>query len=46
MEAFPWSALAGHAAVPELLRRVQAPNVGQMIDVWHFFNDGGTPERP
>ena len=30
-------------AVPELLRRVQAPNLGQMVDVWHFFNNGGTP---
>jgi sugar phosphate isomerase/epimerase len=23
---------------------VQAPNVGQLIDVWHFFHNGGTPE--
>src|ERR1700733_10009266 len=30
--------------VAELLRRVQAPNVGQMIDVWHFFNNGGDPD--
>jgi sugar phosphate isomerase/epimerase len=44
VEGFPWSALAGGTAVPELLRRVQAPNVGQLIDVWHFFNNGGTPE--
>jgi sugar phosphate isomerase/epimerase len=44
VEGFPWSALAGQTAVPELLRRVQAPNVGQLIDVWHFFNNGGTPE--
>ena len=44
VEGFPWSALAGPTTVPELLRRVQAPNVGQLIDVWHFFNNGGTPE--
>jgi len=44
VEAFPWSALAGVGTVPELLRRVQAPNVGQMIDVWHFFNNGGDPK--
>jgi sugar phosphate isomerase/epimerase len=44
VEAFPWSALAGPTTVPELLRRVQAPNVGQLIDVWHFFNNGGDPD--
>lgn len=44
VEAFPWSVLAGAATVPELLRRVRAPNVGQMVDVWHFFNNGGDPE--
>ena len=33
MEAFPWSALADPTTVPELLRRVAAPNVGQLIDV-------------
>jgi sugar phosphate isomerase/epimerase len=44
VEGFPWSALAGTTAVPQLLRRVQAPNVGQLIDVWHFFNNGGTPD--
>ena len=44
VEAFPWSVLAGPAAVPELLRQVQAPNLGQMVDVWHFFNNGGTPD--
>ena len=44
VEPFPWSALAGPTTVPELLRRVQAPNVGQMIDVWHFFNNGGDPK--
>lgn len=44
VEAFPWSALGGPTTVHELLRRVQAPNVGEMIDVWHFFNNGGDPE--
>jgi sugar phosphate isomerase/epimerase len=44
VEAFPWSVLAGPATVPELLRQVQAPNLGQMVDVWHFFNNGGTPD--
>ena len=44
LEAFPWSALAGPTAVPELLRRTNTSNVGQMIDVWHFFNNGGDPD--
>jgi sugar phosphate isomerase/epimerase len=44
VEGFPWSVLGGQTAVPELLRRVQAPNVGQLIDVWHFVHNGGTPE--
>ena len=44
VEAFPWSALAGPTTVPELLRQGQAPNVGQLVDVWHFFNNGGTPD--
>jgi sugar phosphate isomerase/epimerase len=44
VEGFPWSALAGQTAVPELLRRAQAPNIGQLIDVWHFFNNGGAPD--
>jgi sugar phosphate isomerase/epimerase len=44
VEGFPWSVLAGETAVPELLRRVRAPNVGQLIDVWHFVHNGGTPD--
>ena len=44
VEAFPWSALAGPTTVPELLRRVQAANVGQLIDIWHFFNNAGDPD--
>lgn len=44
VEGFPWSALAGPTTVPELLRRVPAANVGQLVDVWHFFNNGGDPD--
>ena len=44
VETFPWSVLAGPTVVPQLLRRTQAPNLGQMIDVWHFFNNGGDPD--
>lgn len=44
VEGFPWSSLAGETTVPELLRRVHAPNIGQLIDVWHFFHNGGTPD--
>ena len=41
VEGFPWSALSGPTVVPELLRRTQAVNLGQLIDVWHFYNNGG-----
>ncbi len=44
VESFPWSALAGPTTVTDLLRRTHAPNIGQLIDVWHFFNNGGTPD--
>jgi len=44
VEAFPWSVLAGPDTVPELLRRAAAPNLGQLVDVWHFFNNGGDPD--
>jgi sugar phosphate isomerase/epimerase len=44
VEAFPWSVLAGPDILPELLRRAQAPNVGQLVDVWHFYNNDGEPE--
>ena len=44
VEAFPWSALAGPTTTSELLSRVQAPNVGRLVDVWHFFNNGGDPD--
>lgn len=43
VEGFPWSVLASTDTVPELLRRMESPNVGQLIDVWHFFNNGGDP---
>jgi sugar phosphate isomerase/epimerase len=43
VEAFPWSVLADPSIVPELLRRAQVPNLGQLIDVWHFYNSGGDP---
>jgi sugar phosphate isomerase/epimerase len=41
VEGFPWTALSGPTVVPELLRRTQAVNLGQLIDVWHFYNNGG-----
>jgi sugar phosphate isomerase/epimerase len=44
VEAFPWSALAGPDTVPELLRRAGSPRLGQMVDVWHFLNNGGNPD--
>lgn len=43
VEGFPWSALAGPTTVADLLRRTAAPNLGQLIDVWHFANNGGDP---
>lgn len=44
IEAFPWSTLAGPTTVCELLGHTSAPNLGQLIDVWHFFNNGGDPD--
>jgi sugar phosphate isomerase/epimerase len=44
VEGFPWSVLAGPTTVPDLLARVPAPNVGQLVDVWHFFHNGGDPD--
>jgi sugar phosphate isomerase/epimerase len=44
VEAFPWSALARPATVPDLLRRTRSRNLGQLIDVWHFYNNGGDPD--
>lgn len=45
VEAFPWSALSGPALAADLLRRTTAPNLGLLVDVWHFFNGGGEPEQ-
>ena len=28
----------------ELLRRAGSPTSGQLIDVWHFLNNGGRPD--
>ena len=28
----------------EVLRRADAPNAGLLIDIWHYYNGGGTPE--
>jgi sugar phosphate isomerase/epimerase len=43
VEAFPWSVLSGPTTVPDLLGRTREPNLGQMIDIWHFWNNGGDP---
>lgn len=43
VEAFPWSALAGPGTVPDVISRCGAPNVGQLVDVWHFYHNGGDP---
>ena len=45
LESFPWSALANTGIAIDLLRRAQAPNAGLLIDVWHFYNGGGQPDR-
>ena len=43
VEGFPWSVLAGPTTVPDLLGRTRAPNLGQLVDVWHYYNNGGNP---
>lgn len=43
VESFPWSALTLPAAI-EILRRAGAPNAGLLVDVWHFYNGGGSPK--
>lgn len=43
VEGFPWSVLAGPTTVTDLLERTHEPNLGQLIDVWHFANNGGDP---
>jgi sugar phosphate isomerase/epimerase len=44
VEAFPWSVLAGPDTVRQLLQRARSRNLGQLIDVWHFYNNGGDPD--
>jgi sugar phosphate isomerase/epimerase len=43
VEAFPWSVLAGPTTVEDLLARTREPNIGHLVDVWHFWNNGGDP---
>ena len=43
VEGFPWSVLAGPTTIAGLLGRTREPNLGQLVDVWHFFNNGGDP---
>lgn len=43
VEGFPWSALRGSTGVTDLLRRTREPNIGLLVDVWHFFNNDGDP---
>jgi sugar phosphate isomerase/epimerase len=42
LESFPWSAVQNVDIAKDLVRRAAAPNVGLLIDVWHFYNGGGT----
>ncbi len=43
VEGFPWSVLAGPTTVTDLLGRTREPNLGLLVDVWHFYNNGGDP---
>lgn len=43
VEAFPWSVLRGPTTVPDLIDHAGAANVGQLVDVWHFWNNDGDP---
>ena len=45
VEAFPWSALPDVGTALELLRRTGVANAGLMVDVWHFYNGGATPDQ-
>jgi sugar phosphate isomerase/epimerase len=45
LEAFPWSALATPGIAIDVLRRAEAPNAGLLIDVWHFYNCGGSTDQ-
>lgn len=42
VEAFAWSALSDYQIAVEIVRRSGAQNAGIMLDVWHFFNTGGS----
>jgi sugar phosphate isomerase/epimerase len=44
VEAFPWSVLAGPDTVVQLLQLTRSRNLGQLIDVWHFYNNDGNPD--
>lgn len=44
VEAFPWSALGTVETAIDLVRRSGAPNAGILVDVWHFYNCGGSVE--
>jgi sugar phosphate isomerase/epimerase len=46
VEPFPWSAISTVECAAELIhasRAAGAPNVGLMVDVWHFYNCGADP---
>jgi len=45
VEAFAWSAIADIGIATDLIDRSGAPNAGLMVDVWHFYNTGGTLEQ-
>jgi sugar phosphate isomerase/epimerase len=44
VEAFPWSAIRDYGTAVDLVRRSGAPNAGLLVDVWHFFNGGASPD--
>jgi sugar phosphate isomerase/epimerase len=44
VEAFAWSAINSVPTASDLLARVDARNAGHLLDVWHFYNTGSTPE--
>lgn len=42
IESFPWSALSTIATTDSVIERAGSPQVGHLLDVWHFFNTGAT----
>ena len=44
VEAFAWSRINSVPIASDLLTRVDARNAGHLLDVWHFYNTGSTPE--